>query len=50
MKIRVNWDTDGEKVEELPECVEVPEEIESEDIADWLSDKYGFCVNGIEEV
>lgn len=42
--VSVEWDTDGEDVEDLPEEVEVPSEIEEEDIADWLSDEYGYCV------
>ena len=31
----------------LPDDVDVPEEIETiEDVADWLSDTYGFCHRG----
>ena len=46
-KIHVDWDTDGYTLEEcgLPSIVEVPSDIEEEDISDWLSDEYGFCVN-----
>ena len=30
----------------LPSKVNIPEEIDNEDdIADWLSDTYGFCIN-----
>lgn len=32
---------------ELPEFIEIPENITDEDdISDWLSDEYGFCHNG----
>lgn len=45
-KIEVFWDTDGAPVEdfELPTIVDVPIDIEEDDISDWLSDEYGFCV------
>jgi len=60
MKIRVDWDTtDDEKPEGyslkevgLSRTVEVPDEIVAEEqeqagvVADWLSDHYGWCVNG----
>ncbi len=53
--VKVEWDTDdaGEEILEwyeekeieldLPEIVTVPEDVEEEDISDWLSDRYGFC-------
>ena len=45
MKVRtkfIDWDTDGEDVE-LPQIVDI--EVEDEDeIADALSDKYGWCI------
>ena len=44
MKVQVNWDTDNESID-LPNMVDVPDNMEEEDIADWLSDKYGWCVN-----
>ena len=32
---------------DLPSEVELPEElIDEEDITNWLSDEYGFCING----
>jgi hypothetical protein len=46
----INWDTDGEKVK-LPKAVAVPKEEFDADFdfslegADFLSDKYGWCVN-----
>ena len=47
IKVYVNWETDGYSLEELglPNEVDVPKDIEEEDIADWLSDEYGFLVN-----
>jgi len=40
------WDTDGEDAEdlELPTQVEVPLCVDEDDIADYLSDRYGYCV------
>lgn len=48
----VEWDTDGIDKDELdlPDKVEVPSDIDDDQIPDWLSDRYGFCVNGWEEV
>ena len=45
-KVNVLWDTDGISPEEigLPLIVEVPVEIAEEEISDWLSDNYGYCV------
>lgn len=46
----IEWDTDGENAKELdlPEWVEIPEYIEDEYVADYLSDEFGFCVNSFE--
>ena len=45
MKItNIIWDTDGEIVENLPKEVELPENTNIDDVADWLSDNYGWCV------
>ena len=41
----IEWDTDGEDVV-LPSEVEIPDNIEEDAIADYLSDEYGFCVFG----
>ena len=45
-KVIVNWDTDGYTVEEcgLEEVAEIPNNIEEDEIADYLSDEYGYCV------
>lgn len=46
VKIIVDWDTDGELIEDLPTIVEYPEDkIDEEEVSDWLSNKYGFCIN-----
>lgn len=33
-------------VDEPPTEVEVPDDIDPDDIAGWLSDEYGYCVKG----
>ena len=45
MKVKVNWDTDGYSAQELglPEIVEMPA-VSVFEIADYLSDEYGYCV------
>lgn len=45
--ILVDWDDDGEN---LPTEVKIPTDIADEDVADYLSDTYGFCVNGWYEI
>lgn len=48
-KVSVNWETDGEIVD-LPKVVEIPKDIDDEEIADYLSDKYGWLVNSYSEI
>ena len=38
------WDTDGISIDDLPEEVAIKDDIEVEEIADYLSDVYGWCV------
>ena len=45
--INIQWDTDGEEVN-LPDRVEIPFNVSFDDIADMLSDEYGFCVFGFD--
>lgn len=33
---------------DLPNDVEIPDSVPQHDIADWLSDSYGFCHDGFE--
>jgi hypothetical protein len=39
----IEWDTDGFEID-LPTEVDVPDNIDINDIADYLSDEYGFLV------
>lgn len=57
--INIKWEIDlenGETYEEaltacgLPTEIEIPEDVDEEEIADWLSDEYGFCHTGFELV
>ena len=41
--VNIQWDTDGEEVN-LPTRVEIPFNMGFDEIADLLSDEYGFCV------
>ena len=45
-KYVVDWDTDGEYID-LPKTAEVPDDIPEDEVADWLSDKYGWCINSL---
>ncbi len=49
--IKVDWDTDGEDPKELnlPEEVLVPGFVPDEDVSDYCSDIYGFCINSWTE-
>lgn len=49
MYIIVNWDTSPENPDDcnLPENpVQIPDYLTDTEIADYLSEKYGWCVNG----
>lgn len=46
--VNIKWDTDGEDIEYLPERVSIPFFMDNDEIADYLSDKYGFCVFGFD--
>lgn len=43
----IDWETDGYAVE-LPNSVIIPNEVKEDDIADYLSDEYGYLVNSFE--
>ena len=42
----IDWDTDGEEIDWLPKQCVVPPDLDDDEVADWLSDRFGFCVNG----
>ena len=50
--IGVEWDTDGMDEEELdlPNEVEVPSDIDDEDVVDWLSECFNIGVKGWHEL
>ena len=50
MNVYVKWETDGFTLEEcgLKAIVTIPSDIKEEDIADYLSDEYGFLVESFE--
>ena len=43
----IDWETDGQEVD-LPKTVEVPDDLDADEIADYLSDEYGFLVNAFQ--
>ena len=49
MNYRVDWELDGHDLD-IPEVVEVPDSVDVDDVADWLTDTYGWLVEGLEEV
>lgn len=52
--VDIEWDTDGEGYDDeededmlgLPSWVEIPSYVDDDEIADYLSDVFGFCVIG----
>lgn len=49
MKARnIKWETDGYFIEWLSPNVVIPPHIEEDEIADYLSDEYGFLVESFE--
>ena len=45
----IDWEIDGDNKtkEELPKKVEIPQDVTEDNVADWLSDKYGWLVNSV---
>ena len=41
--IDIKWDTDDQVVD-LPTEVEIPEGYSEDEVADYLSDEYGYCI------
>jgi hypothetical protein len=53
--VKIVWDIDRDDYINLseqdmlpPTEVELPDDIQEDDIADWLSDNYNWCVNSFE--
>ena len=48
--LNIKWDTDGntDVLNELPNEVEIPYDIEEDEICNYLSDEYGYCVFGFD--
>lgn len=51
----IDWDIDQDDYINLneqdllpPTGVKLPDDIQEDEIADWLSDTYGWCVNSFE--
>ena len=42
----IKWVTDGYDIVDLPKEVEVPNGMDDDEIADYLSDTYGFLMEG----
>lgn len=43
--VGVDWDTDTEEeAKGLPDMVSIPDDIDDDEVSDYLSDKYYFCV------
>ena len=40
----IKWETDGYEVDDLPTEVEVDDDLDEDEIADYLSDEYGWLV------
>lgn len=50
--IHIQWDADGDEelLDFLPSEIQIPQNVGSEDVADWLSDETGYCHFGFELV
>ena len=48
--LNIKWDTDGntDVLNELPNEVEIPYGVEEDEVCDYLSDEYGYCVFGFD--
>lgn len=51
----IDWDIDQDDYINLneqdllpPTGLELPDDIQEDEVADWLSDTYGWCVNSFE--
>lgn len=46
MRVQVTWETDDAGSYFLPEEVDVPDDVEEDDVAEYLSTQYGWLVAG----
>ena len=48
--VNIMWDTDGDKeiFNELPKEIELPQDIDADEIGDYLSDETGYCHFGYQ--
>lgn len=48
--VNIMWDTDGDKdiLNELPKEMELPQDIDADEIGDYLSDETGYCHFGYQ--
>lgn len=45
----IQWDVDEEEdLEELPDSMDIPQGMDEDEIADYLSDQTGFCHDGFD--
>lgn len=42
------WDFDEGEYAELPDSVDIEESIEMDEVADYLSDIYGWCISDLD--
>ena len=56
MKVKVVWDKhdcsvdDLECIDSLPTIVDVPNSVEEENVADWITDESGWCIDSWSQV
>lgn len=57
MKVKVLWDTQDCSVNDLeciinglPTIIDVPDDVEEENVADWITDESGWCIDSWSQV
>ena len=56
MKVKVVWDKhdcsvdDLECIDSLPTIFDVPNSVEEENVADWITDESGWCIDSWSQV
>lgn len=56
MKVKVVWDKhdcsvdDLECIDSLPTIIDVPDSVEEENVADWITDESGWCIDSWSQV